>query len=208
MVDKHMAKEEGLKWLGDHTSVCTQIFNTFNWGANYEKFRDESATWKLNQTNLVNFSETRFANSKRKVFKNIHYQFGPIITCLEDQIKAGEDNRKNLEAANTDIRKKADKAKELVGKILNLEFLLLLAGLADIYEKYGHIIQVTQMVHLLPHERLDLYNKALERLKTWLILLITKIASSICHLELKSSVCGHSAMRTKTHINRREPSGT
>ena len=165
LVDKHMAKEEGLKWLGDHTSICTQIFNTFNWGANYEKFRDEIATWKLNQTNLVNFSETRFANSKRKVFKNIHYQFGPIITCLEDQIKAGEDNRKNLEAANTDIRKKADKAKELVGKILNLEFLLLLAGLADIYEKYGHIIQVTQMVHLLPHERLDLYNKALEGLK-------------------------------------------
>ena len=165
LVDKHIAKEDGLKWLGDYTSTCTQIFNTFNWGANYEKFRDESATWKLNQTNLVNFSETRFANSKRKVFKNIHYQFGPIITCLDDQIKAGEDNRKNLEAANTDIRKKADKAKELVGKILNLEFLLLLAGLADIYEKYGHIIQVTQMVHLLPHERLDLYNKALEGLK-------------------------------------------
>ena len=165
LVDKHMAKEDSFKWLDDITGTCTQIFNAFNWGASYEKFRGESATWKLSQTNLVNFSDTRFANSKRKVFKNIHYQFAPIITCLEDQVKAGEDNRINLEAANTEVRKKADKAKELHGKILNLDFLLILSGLADIYEKYGHIVQVTQMVRLLPHERLDLYNEAVNSLR-------------------------------------------
>ena len=47
----------------------------------------------------------------------------------------------------------------------NLDFLLILSGLADIYEKYGHIVQVTQMVRLLPHERLDLYNEAVNSLR-------------------------------------------
>ena len=82
----------------------------------------------------MNFSDTRFANSKRKVFKNIHYQFAAIITCLEEQIKAGRQNRSGLEAANTQVRNKADKAKELLGKILSLDFLLTLSGLADIYD--------------------------------------------------------------------------
>ena len=128
----------------------------FNWDANYEKFRESAASWRLSVSNLVNFSETRFANSKRKVFKNIHHQFAPIITCLEEQIEAGRQNRSGLEAPNTHVRNKADKAIELHGKILRLDFLLTLSGLADIYDQFGVIVQVTQMVHLLPHERLDM----------------------------------------------------
>ena len=87
-------------------------------------FREATAAWKLSLSNLVNFSDTRFANSKRKVFKNIHHQFAPIISCLEDQIEMGKQNRSGLEAANTQVRNKADKAKELHGKILSLDFLL------------------------------------------------------------------------------------
>ena len=47
---------------------------------------------------------------------------------------------------------------------MNKEFLLTLSGLMDIYEKFGAIVQVTQEVHLLPHERLDLYAKSMEKL--------------------------------------------
>ena len=166
LVDKHMNAQESFKWLQDMVSWCSQIFNTFNWGANYEQFRDATATWKLSLSNLVNFSDTRFANSKRKVFKNIHHQFAPIITCLEQQMKAGRENRSGLEAANTQVRTKADKATELHGKVLSLDFLLTLSGLADIYEQFGVIVQVTQMVHLLPHERLDMYTKAVKMLST------------------------------------------
>ena len=71
-----------------------------------------------------------------------------------------------MEAANTQVRNKADKAAELHGKILSPDFLLTLSGLADIYEQFGVIVQVTQMVHLLPHERLDMFNKAVKHLST------------------------------------------
>lgn len=51
-------------------------------------------------------------------------------------------------ASDSVVREKADKARELKGKILNLNFLLKLSGLVDIYETFGAIVQVTQMVHL------------------------------------------------------------
>ena len=84
-MDKHMSELDAFEWLQDITTTCTQVFNTFNWGASYEQFREATASWKLSLSNLVNFSDTRFASSKRKVFKNIHHQFAPIISCLEEQ---------------------------------------------------------------------------------------------------------------------------
>jgi hypothetical protein len=89
LIDKGLTK--ALEWLQDMISICQQIFNTFNWGANYEKFREARALFRLTLSNLVNFSDTRFANSKRKVLKNIQYQFAEVITCLNDQIKAGSE---------------------------------------------------------------------------------------------------------------------
>ena len=163
LVDKHIT--ETMKWLQDIISDCQAIFRTFNWGSRYKFFCEATALWRLSLSNLVNFSDTRFANSKRKVFKNIHHQFAPIISCLDDKIKAGEMNRSGLEASDSKVRENADKAKELKGKILNLAFLLTLSGLVDLYEQFGAIVQITQMVHLLPHERLDLYNKAVGRMK-------------------------------------------
>jgi hypothetical protein len=53
-----------------------------------------------------------------------------IISCLDEQIVGG--------ITNTDgrAREKADKAREIKGKILNVHFLLLLSGLADLYGSY------------------------------------------------------------------------
>ena len=70
------------------------------------------------------FSDTRFANSKSKVFKNIHHEFAPIIICLENQIMAGVQNRSGQEAPDKKIREKTDDARTLKGKILNVDFLL------------------------------------------------------------------------------------
>ena len=84
--------------------------------------------------NLTNFSDTRFANSKRKVFKNILLMLGPIITVLEEQIMVAVRNRSGVEAANTDVRQNGDKAQELKGRILNEEFLLLLSETTDVHE--------------------------------------------------------------------------
>ena len=169
LVDKHVAKQHQMEWLKEMIALCQQIFSTFNWGANYEKFREATALWRLTLNNLVNFSDTRFANSKRKVFLNIHHQFAPIITCLDDEIDAGVRNMSGLEASDYKVREKADKAKELKGRIMNVLFLFTLSGLVDIYEQFGVIVQVTQMVHLLPHERLDMYNEAVKRMKNMVL---------------------------------------
>ena len=87
------------------------------------------------------------------------------MTCLKDQILAGERNRSSLEAADSRVREKADTAKELEGKIFNVHFLLTLSGLADAYDQYGIIVNVAQKVHLLPHERLDQHNLGVGVLK-------------------------------------------
>ena len=102
LVDKHTT--ETMVWLQDIISECQAIFKMFNWGSNYEKFREATAAWRLSLSNLVNFSDTRFANSKRKVFKNIHHQFAPIISCLDEKIEAGENNRYRLEASDSKVR--------------------------------------------------------------------------------------------------------
>ena len=73
-------------------------FQHFQVGANYEKFCEAAASWKLSLSNLVNFSDTRFANSK-----NIHHQFAPIILCLKEQIEAGRQNRSGLEAGGCQL---------------------------------------------------------------------------------------------------------
>ena len=64
------------------------------------------------------------------------------------------------------MRNKGDKAQELKSKLLNEEFMLLLSGTTDIYEQFGVAVQISQSVHLLPHERLDQFQKAVARMKS------------------------------------------
>ena len=92
-----MTNQKHMVWLQNMIAFCQQIFNLFNWGANYEKFREATAMWRLTLSNLVNFSDTRFVNSKRKVLLNINHEFAPIISFLDDEIDAGVRNRSGLE---------------------------------------------------------------------------------------------------------------
>ena len=130
----------------------------FNWGSNYEKLVVATALWKLHLTSLVGFSETRFANSRRQVYINIHHEFPAIMSCLEDQIMHAI---KNTDAKT---REKGDQARELKGKFFNVHFLLNLSGLADAYGQFGAVVNVAQMVHLLPHERYEMFMEAVGEL--------------------------------------------
>ena len=103
IVDRNVTKHDKFAWLRNLIDVCHQLFLTLNWGQNYEKFREASVAWKLTLKNLTNFSDTRFANSKRKVFKNILMMLGPILSVLEDQVQAASQNRSGMEAANSDV---------------------------------------------------------------------------------------------------------
>ena len=78
------------------------------------------------------------------------------MTCLETDIVNA--------IANADSRAREKGDKELKGKILDVHFLLNLSGLADVYEQFGAIVNIAQMVHLLPHERYELYMDAVDKL--------------------------------------------
>ena len=95
----------------------------------------------------MKFSDTRFANSRRLVYRNIHHDMQAIISCLEEKkIEAAQD------PTNAAKRKGSDEAKQLLGKVLNARFSLTLSGCADIYSQYGVIVNVVQQVSLLPHQ--------------------------------------------------------
>jgi hypothetical protein len=158
LVDTHMCKKPQFAWVADITQVCQQLFHLFNWGATYEKLVNATALWKLHLRNLVGFSETRFANSRRQVYVNILHEFPAIVSCLEEQITNGV-----IPTSDARSREKAVKARELKGKILNVHFLLVLSGLADIYSQFGVVVNISQLVHLLPHERFERFMKAVDR---------------------------------------------
>ena len=115
---------------------------------------EASVLWKLHLKELVKFSETRFANSRRQVYINLHHDLPAIVTCLEEKILLSCQN-----PADGKLKEKANEAKQCLGKLLNVRFLLTLAGCADVYGQYGKIVNVAQMVNVLPHERFDLFTK-------------------------------------------------
>ena len=53
------------------------------------------------------------------------------------------------------LTKTAREAKQLLGKLVNVHFVLRLSGCSDICGQYGKIVNVAQIVNLLPHERYD-----------------------------------------------------
>ena len=74
-------------------------------------------------------------------------------------------NRSGLEQADAVIRKKGQEARELRGRLLNEETLLFLAGLCDLYEVFGELVNIVQEVRTLPHIRYDKFSAVLDKLK-------------------------------------------
>lgn len=64
----------------------------------------------------------------------------------------------------TSTVEKADRAAQIMAKLHNAKFMLSLAGVADIYGQYGTIVNIIQKVNLLPHERMDKFFAAVDKL--------------------------------------------
>ena len=94
------------------------------------------------------FSETRFANHARKVYTSFREDFPAIIRTLE------EVQLENMDGSSDD-RKKATNASNLSNKMLNKRFTTILSGLCDIYEVFGHGVNILQTVDMLPHDKFD-----------------------------------------------------
>ncbi len=84
------------------------------------------------------FLETRFTNYARRLYIG----FPAIIRTLD---------KAHLEkwGGNSEDRKKAATASELSNKIFNKRFVILLSGKCDIYEVFGHGVNILQMVNML-----------------------------------------------------------
>ena len=160
VLDKHISKN--VDWLENLVTLCGQLYRLFMWGNNYDKLETAAADLEMDFVALVNFSATRFANSKRLVFKKLLRNIEPILVVLETDIERATANKNNgCEATDSTLQEKGKEAREIRGRLRNQETLLQLSGVTDIYLLYGKLINISQMYSLLPHQRLDLLNGVL-----------------------------------------------
>ena len=158
LVDNHLLSEGQFKWTIKVLDVCLEVFKLFNWGQNYEKIIEECIRLRQEYSILAKTCDTRFANSKRYVFINLLKDLKPVISCLEaTQIKAIDGNAKD--------RQKGSEAAALSAKISNAKFLFRLSCLADLYNQYGVIVNIVQTVNLLPHERQEMFDAAVQKMR-------------------------------------------
>ena len=170
LVDSHLtgekAKLKEFDWVFKLCKLALRLIRNFQWGKEYEKFRNMAEELDVALFNLQFFSETRFANSKRLVFRNLYMMVGPCVGVLEQEIMEAVDNVRQLEAANYEVRKRGQTARELKGSFLNQQNLLLLAGLTDIYKIFGDLVNISQAYKYLPHQRLSEFDRVLTDMKS------------------------------------------
>ena len=104
-------------------------------GQIYQTLVEASVLWKMHLKDLVNYSETRFANSPRQMYINLHHDLQPVVVCLEDKVELSDEN-----PSNGKLTEKAREAKQLLGKLVNAHFLLQLAGCADAFQSIQNVI--------------------------------------------------------------------
>ena len=162
IIDAHIRKDSDFAWLNKVQDLCSDIYNKFNWGKNYELLLDTCKELELTLASLTKFSKTRFANSIRNVTINIRKDFEIIVKCLEKIIEDKSDN------ANAKEREKATDAENMLNRITNKKFVLELSGISDVYEVFGKIVNTCQIVDILPFERFDAVRKAVDELEDML----------------------------------------
>ena len=151
-----------MDWLEKLVSLCGQLYRMFMWGNYYDRLESAAGDLGMNFVALVNFSETRFANSKFLVFLKMLRNLEPVLFVLETDIERATANKNNgCEATVSSLQERGKVAREIRGRLRNQETLLQLSGVTDIYSLYGKLINIAQMYTILPHQRLDLFNGAL-----------------------------------------------
>ena len=148
VMENHIRKDPAFAWLVKLTEICQQIYKKFNWGKNYQALVEMCEQLEMRMRNLKTFSTTRFPNSVRAVFDTLIDDFKAVVKCLEN-IAYNEND------TGTEARKRADDAKGILRRILSKSFVLQLSGTSDLYENFGHVANLCQVVDTLPFERYD-----------------------------------------------------
>ena len=152
LVDKHLNDGKKFEWLSSVLSVCQDLYNKFNWGQNFKHFQTAGEELNEEVVNRAKTSDTQFANSKRFVLINVLRSIRVVVKCLQDIQNEGR-NGKARE------REKASDAAALEGRLLNATCVLELCTAADIYNKYGHLVNICKQVNILPHEHVAKFDK-------------------------------------------------
>ena len=150
-------------WLNTLTNMLGKGVKFVAWGGNFFTFfqiskelqQDEGYDFKACRP--VNFSETKFANSAALVYSKFRQAYPALIITLE---KVKEDLRTGVSTE----REKAKRADEVQGGIMDYLFTLTLSVCVDTYSIYGAISNILQLINILPHEKMDLFNKLLQKL--------------------------------------------
>ena len=89
----------------------------------------------------------------------------PALVITLEQVKEDLYNGKSTE------REKAKKADDVQAGILNYMFGLSLSVCVDIYKVYGAISNILQIIDILPHERRDIFNKLIQKMRDMKVML-------------------------------------
>ena len=73
--------------------------------------------------------------------------------------------KEDLYDGKSSERDKAEKADEVQGAIHNWLFALSLSVCVDIYTVYGAISNILQIVSILPHIRMDMFNRQIMKME-------------------------------------------
>ena len=92
------------------------------------------------------------------MFLNIFNSIQSILAVLESDVA-----KMISEPGDAGIKKKGQEARELRGRLFNVESLLLLAGLCDLYIVFGDLVNIVQEVRTLPHIRYDKFRASLDK---------------------------------------------
>ena len=152
-VDLHLRKEKSSGWIVSMTSHIGKAFKAVNYGKLFEHFFEVCEDLsKLGYDIHFKFprfySETKFANYVRLVYGSFREDYPGLVRTFNEV-------KDSLKLGSSEDRQKAKEISALQGQILNLKFVLELSGSCDIYNRFGHGINILQKVNILPHTKYD-----------------------------------------------------
>ena len=92
-----------------------------------------------------------------------------------------------LKLGSSQDKTKSKEISGLLGKLFNLKFVLQLSGSCDIYNRFGHAVNILQTVNMLPHIKFDKFVDIVSGLTT--MATTADPQDCICHQQAKSDKC-------------------
>ena len=152
-VDLHLRKEKSSTWINAMTAQIGKAFKIVNYGKLFEHFFEvcqelTELGYDVHFKFPRFFSETKFANYVRLVYCSFREDYPGLVRTFNEVVD-------RLKLGTSEDRNKAKEISNIQGKILNLKFVLQLSGSCDIYNRFGHGINILQTVNMLPHTKFD-----------------------------------------------------